>query len=155
MTPSIPSVMSATSRPTNKISNYTATGVANPLGITNGPDRVLWFTDAYNPGSVGVITPNGKITVYTNSGFDEPFGITTGPDKVIWFTNYRGNSIGRITTSGYGRFFTGTGIDTPDSITTGPDGALSPARPIDRKDRACQSYLARLVLVYVSGSRSR
>ena len=108
---------------TGKVTVYTKAGVAQPTGITQGPDGALWFTN-YAGNSIGRITTAGKGTIFTGKGIDKPYLITSGPDGAVWFTNYADNAIGRITTSGTVSIFTGNGIDAPADITAGPDGAL-------------------------------
>jgi len=112
----------------DKVTDYAATGIVNPIGITTGPDGALWFTDAYNPGSFGSITTSGKITIHTSSLIDDPVWITTGPNGALWIADagtktYKG-SIARITTNGKITVYTNSSIDEPASITMGPDGAL-------------------------------
>ena len=86
------------------------------------------FTDAYNPGSVGVISTNGKITVHTSTYIDDPAGITTGPDGDLWVTNAgtktTKGSIARLTPNGKITVYTNSGLEEPLGITTGPDKAI-------------------------------
>ena len=106
------------------ISTYTASSLANPGGITAGPDGALWFT---NNTSIGRISTAGKITRYTGPGISDPRFITAGPDGALWFTNEGINSsgsIGRITTTGTVTNYTDPTISAPIGITVGPDGAL-------------------------------
>ena len=105
------------------VTNYTGTGIDDPVSITAGPDGALWFTNQGN-NSIGRITTAGVVTNYTGTGIDDPQSITAGPDGALWFTNVANNSIGRITTAGVVTNYTGTGIDDPAAITAGPDGAL-------------------------------
>jgi virginiamycin B lyase len=106
------------------ISTYTAPSLANPGGITAGPDGAMWFT---NNTSIGRISTAGKITRYTGPGISDPRFITPGPDGALWFTNEGINSsgsIGRITTTGQITNYTDPTISAPIGITAGPDGAL-------------------------------
>ncbi|HEY0797904.1 MAG TPA: hypothetical protein VGD50_02080 [Candidatus Baltobacteraceae bacterium] len=68
--------------------------LAQPFGITQGPDGNIWFTEkgiepfgSATPvgGKIGKITPGGQITEYGGS-LREPLYIVTGPDKRLWFT---------------------------------------------------------------------
>ena len=90
-----------------EVTNYAAAGVVNPIGITNGAGRSLWFTDSYDPGSFGLISTSGRIIIHTSAEIDDPVGITTGPDGDVWMTNAgtrtSKGSIGRLTTMGGSR----------------------------------------------------
>ena len=82
------------------ISTYTASSLANPGGITAGPDGALWFT---NNTSIGRISTAGKITHYTGPGISDPRFITPGPTARCGSPTKAYNSsgsIGRITTTG-------------------------------------------------------
>ncbi|HEY1977533.1 MAG TPA: hypothetical protein VGG89_13340 [Candidatus Baltobacteraceae bacterium] len=73
-------------------------GGNDPIGITVGADRNLWFT--ISSGAIGRITTSGKISLFTKgipvaSGLQ---GIAAGADGNVWFTGKFG--VGRITTSG-------------------------------------------------------
>jgi streptogramin lyase len=96
----------------------------DPIGIVEGSDGALWYTNTILP-SIGRITTAGKITHYTDSRLTRPFGIAAGSDGALWFTNGSDpGSIGRITTSGVLTFFDAPRISEPDWIATGPDGSL-------------------------------
>jgi virginiamycin B lyase len=100
------------------------TANSGPIGIAEGPDGNLWFTESV--GKIGRITPAGVITEFTvpTTG-GGPDGITAGPDGNLWFTEAEANKIGRITTAGViTEFNIPTANSRPDSITTGPDGNL-------------------------------
>ncbi len=97
-------------------------GIADPQGITSGPDGALWFTNQNNS-SIGRISTTGAVTNYAGHGIDRPTAITAGPGGTLWFINGN-NSIGRITTTGVVSTYKGTGIDGPNGITPGPDGAM-------------------------------
>ncbi len=96
------------------------------VGITNGPDRALWFTET-SAGKIGRITTAGALTEYAAgiSSGAQPYGIASGPDGALWFAESGTSKIGRITTSGQVSEFT---IPTPNSvpigIVTGADNAL-------------------------------
>lgn len=94
-----------------------------PSGITQGPDRAVWFTDIGN-GIVGRVTGSGKYTLQQIVGGVSD-GITVGPDQNLWFTvGNGGGGVGRITTSGDFSIFKDPGGSYTQGITTGPDGAL-------------------------------
>jgi streptogramin lyase len=105
------------------LSVYTSMDIAEPSGITAGPDGALWFTNTGN-GSIGRITTAGVVTSYQDPTISSPMGITAGPDGSLWFANYGDNSIGRITTTGVVTDNTNPTISGPVGITAGPDGAL-------------------------------
>ena len=88
---------------------------AHPIGITQGPDGALWFTEASGRGKIGRISIDGVITTFPlpttpPNGFPtpgivpggQPTWITTGPDGNLWFTvDFVGPSE-QITPSGIG-----------------------------------------------------
>lgn len=97
---------------TNSIARVTPTGTvtefpiptpnAQPLGITEGNDGAIWFTEN-NAAKIGRITTAGVMTEYptptTGSG---PYGIASLPGAcapghgLIWFTEANANKIGKI-----------------------------------------------------------
>jgi virginiamycin B lyase len=114
------------------VSDYTDTGIDDPVGITAGPDGALWFTNSA-PSSIGRITTAGVVTTYINSTVIHPNNITAGPDGALWFGNGGRNNppyhslIGRITTAGSITDYRDPSICDSlfvGGITTGPDGAL-------------------------------
>jgi streptogramin lyase len=104
--------------------------IAEPIGITLGPDGNLWFTESgpNNSPRIGRITPAGVVTGFAAglTAERQPVEIAAGPNGNLWFTEPGAGQIGRITTAGVVTEFS-TGI-TPDSepfgITAGPDGNL-------------------------------
>jgi streptogramin lyase len=79
-----------------------------PWGITAGPDRYLWFTEAIG-NRIGRINPTERIgppaqhigeihefDIGTSSS--EPHGITAGPDGNLWLTEYGAGQIGHNST---------------------------------------------------------
>ena len=58
--------------------NYSGSGIDDPLSITAGPDGALWFTN-HGADSIGRITTAGVVSNYTGRGIADPWGITTGP----------------------------------------------------------------------------
>jgi streptogramin lyase len=107
------------------ITNYTSTGISQPVGITSGPGGALWLTN-YGVISISRLTTLGKFTNFPNPAVNRPSDIVTGPDGALWFPNYGGGTtIARMPASGVGvTDYTGTGISKPSSITVGPDKAL-------------------------------
>jgi streptogramin lyase len=105
-------------------------GMANPYGITLGPDGNLWFsacyTSACDSSRIGSISPSGTIQsypVYGTTGWG-PEILTTGPDGAVWFTQAGPDGyIGRITTAGQVSY-PSPAIAYPGALTTGPDGNL-------------------------------
>jgi virginiamycin B lyase len=98
---------------------------ARPEGITQGPDGLIWFTEA-GLGKIGRLNPAGtpKITEYPNVALGGgPSDITTGPDGALWFTEAVAGSVRQITTSGFiSNPFPATAGSGPSGITNGPGG---------------------------------
>ncbi|MHB8463118.1 MAG: Vgb family protein, partial [Vulcanimicrobiaceae bacterium] len=102
-------------------------GLAQPKGITLGPDGNLWFTESGSSG-IGEITPQGVVSehflgISPNSW---PVAIVSGPDGNLWFTECIGNRIGRMTPSGsVTEFSAGMSANAkPYDIAVGSDDAL-------------------------------
>jgi streptogramin lyase len=96
----------------------------DPIGIVEGSDGALWYTNTIVP-SIGRITAAGKITHYKDARLTRPFGIARGGDGALWFTNGSDpGSIGRITKTGALTFYTAPRISEPDWIAAGPGGSL-------------------------------
>jgi streptogramin lyase len=91
------------------------------LGITNGPDGNVWFTEQLGK-RVGRITPDGTITEFPIPGtVVSPQAITTGPDGNLWFADFV--SIGMVTPAGVFQHFPVPSQSLPAyGITAGPDG---------------------------------
>ncbi|MFY9630873.1 MAG: hypothetical protein WAJ94_04605 [Candidatus Cybelea sp.] len=122
-------------------SNYKAF----PVGITNGPDGAMWFTER-GWGQLGRITTDGTITgqfslqVSADDPARFPQIVTTGPDGNLWTTcgstrTYVEESHGAPDEYGSVRQVSPLGVvlkvvplptnnSDPRSITTGPDGNL-------------------------------
>ncbi len=95
------------------------------MGITDGPDGNLWFTE-FAGNHVDRITTTGSITRFPAadalSSGSFPLGIAAGPDNALWFTEESANRIGRINPSGHITEFS-TGISSgalPYGIALGP-----------------------------------
>lgn len=99
------------------------TANSDPWGITEGPDKNLWFTS--NNGKVGNITLNGTETVYQAPHGYAPTGITAGSDGNLWFVDQNSTFLASITPGGV---ITEYSVPTPGSnptwITSGPNGTL-------------------------------
>jgi streptogramin lyase len=118
----------ATSAPTSEvkpnITEYALPSLSQPNGITEGPDKNLWFTDLES-GKIGKITTSGTITEYSLPSLPEesrPVGIAVGPDKNLWFTDYGSGKIGKITTSGA---ITEYSIEYPIPSAVQPSGIVA------------------------------
>lgn len=80
---------------------YPIASGAKPLGISNGPDGALWFTE---PGRnrIGRLTING--TSYTEYAVKSPNSglaqIVEGSDNALWFTEQTAVKLGRMQVSG-------------------------------------------------------
>ncbi len=105
---------------------FTADGAydSGGCGITEGPDRNIWFVDS-SANAIGRLTPAGAFTSFPipTPGAD-PRAITPASDGALWFTEHGSNKVGRITTSGAILEFT---LPTADSGPRGiaachPDG---------------------------------
>ncbi len=108
---------------------FRASPLSFPGGITTGPDANLWFTES-DPGNVARILPlaPNTITEFPVSSADiRPDGITAGPDGNLWFVEITGNQVGRITPSSPNtitEFPIPTALSRPQDIVAGPDGNL-------------------------------
>lgn len=117
--------------PAGKITEFSSglNSAALPLGIAEGPDGNLWFTDIGHTPAIGRITPTGEITEFS-TGLDAsafPILIAAGPDGNLWFTMFGDQGgIGRITPTGeITKFTSGLASDAvPLTIAAGPDGNL-------------------------------
>lgn len=94
-------------------------------GITQGPDRNMWFTEAI-ANKVGTITGAGAIKVFAVPTRNAGLGaIVAGPRGACWFVEQRANKIGEVTADGHIQEFA---IPSPNSgptgITVGPDGNI-------------------------------
>jgi len=100
------------------------TPIAEPNGITVGPDGALWFTEGY-ANKIGRITAAGTITEFSiPTSNASPSGIAAGPDGALWFIEDEANQIGRITTAGTVTEFLSPTPGFLSDIAAGPDGAL-------------------------------
>jgi virginiamycin B lyase len=93
---------------TNKIGRVTTSGTftafpvptpnSAPVGITAGPDGVLWFTEG-DANKIGRVTTSGAFSEFSiPTAIAAPTGITSGPDGALWFTEENARKIGRVTT---------------------------------------------------------
>jgi len=104
-------------------------------GMTLGPDRNLWLTDA-DANAIGRVAQDGtvvddyKLGTYTSfpvpTANSFPVAITAGPDGALWFVETNnGGKIGRCTTNGAIAEFPLPGPSNGfPGIATGPDGNL-------------------------------
>jgi streptogramin lyase len=101
-----------------------------PIGIAQGPDGNMWFTDhgqnAEGLNLVGSITPGGIVREYPVPTPDsQPTAIALGGDGNMWFTEPGVGKIGRVTPSGQVTEFSAPGVDgEADGIVRGSDGDM-------------------------------
>jgi virginiamycin B lyase len=92
-----------------------------PLGLTRGPDGLLYFTER-SAAKIARWNADGSFTEWDLAPDAFPNRIVVGPDHALWFTELLSGMIGRLDTAGN---LTETPIDGgPVGITTGPDGQL-------------------------------
>jgi streptogramin lyase len=98
-----------------------------PVGITNGPDGNVWFTESSgSSGKVGYVTPGGTVTefgVYVDAS-PNPGGITTVGSN-LWFCDdaaLSGTVIDQVTTSGTITHVTATLPQPCNTLAVEPDG---------------------------------
>jgi virginiamycin B lyase len=106
-----------------KIVEYSLpTADAGPIGIVQGSDGAMWFTEAFAP-NIGRIDSNGEIREFNVGGSGTNF-IAAGPDGNLWYTADPG-IIGRLTPTGNLTVFT---VPPPaaalETIAAGPDGRM-------------------------------
>ncbi len=107
---------------------------AVPIGIAQGPDGRMWFSEGTG-NKIGAITTSGQMTEYTLPTPDsDPQYIAAGPDGNMWFTQADANKIGRITMSGV---VTEYPVPTPNAnprgIAAGADGNMWFTEPMAGK----------------------
>src|SRR5207244_1470719 len=81
---------------TGVVTESAGTGVAPPLGITNGRDGFLYFTESGASGRLGRV--NADLTGFSDASqtFNDPQGILTGPDGFLYVAEAGNNSIDKI-----------------------------------------------------------
>ena len=104
---------------------------SNPVGIAQGADGNLWFTDFVRNRIVRV-SPRGRILREYRT-IDTPAAIVPGPDGALWFTS-GANEWAYSTRSGLGRidlrgrvrrfYVRATCVVAPLALTAAPDGSL-------------------------------
>jgi sugar lactone lactonase YvrE len=117
------------------VTEYTIpTANSGPLGIAEGPDGNMWFTEG-SANRVANVTIAGVFTEYVVPRADSgPYGIAAGPDGNIWFTEsgtyvqgtevFTG-AVAKVTTSGvFNEYIVPTPSAVPQDIAAGPDGNL-------------------------------
>jgi virginiamycin B lyase len=141
------------------VTKYTGAGIDDPVDITSGPGKALWFTNndydnnhlATRGGSIGRITTAGVVTNFRNPRISGPAGITTGPDGALWFTNYNSSFIGRVSTSGKFTFHDVGPMGNTTGILSGPDGSLWYTSGFGAIGRITTAGVATLYVVAGSG----
>jgi streptogramin lyase len=103
----------------------TPSGDAPTMGIVQGPDANVWFTES---GHVGRITTRGKVTEYPYQSGERTnvdAGIVVGPDNLLWFTQYETNRAVRLDpATGAMTEYPLTGCANPASIAGNVDGNI-------------------------------
>ena len=91
-----------------------------PLGITEGADETMWFTED-DANQVASITAAGKVTVYPlPSAASGPQSIVYGPDGNLWFTENTGVASVDPSTAKITVYRAHTAGPSPVGITVGP-----------------------------------
>jgi virginiamycin B lyase len=119
------------------ISEFTLSSGQRPIGITNGSDGAIWFTEWNLPYGEGAL---GRIPVTAgNSGsvagiplpsyLADLTAIAAGPDSALWFTDEAANQVDRmpvtsVDASQVSYYTIPTSGSGPAGIATGSDGAL-------------------------------
>jgi streptogramin lyase len=100
------------------------TASSMPLGITEGSDGAVWFTESATSKIGRLPELFATINEYPTDG--NASGITSGSDGALWFAEPAKSSIGRMTTAGVqtDTLPTPTPKSSPVGITAGPDGAI-------------------------------
>lgn len=120
-----------TSPALNEVCSFSAKGAAKcyplpiagakPEGITEGPDKRLWFTE-WNTSSIAAMSGKGSVTEYTLG--DSQATVILNAGKELWVTtDYDG--ICRVTTKGAVTCYTlpgGQNDAQPTGLALGPDG---------------------------------
>jgi len=92
-----------------------------PLGITEGPDQAMWFTEN-TANQVASITAQGKVTLYAlPSAADGPESIIYGPDGNLWFTEDTGVASIDPATGKVMAYRAHAALLAPAGLTIGPD----------------------------------
>ena len=97
-----------------------------PVGITNGPDGNVWFTEASGccSGMVGYVTPGGTLTEFPIvDSSPNPGGIVTVGSN-LWFCDNAagGRVIDQVTTSGIVTDVTAALPQPCNTLAVEPDG---------------------------------
>jgi streptogramin lyase len=115
--------------PAGDLTTFPVPGARSPsrayLGLTEGPDGNVWFTDFYEH-RLGRLTADGVFTFFAvpcDRADAYPTGIAAGPDGNLWFVAT--GVVGRLSPAGsLTRFALPAGSSTGPSIVAGPDGKL-------------------------------
>lgn len=106
--------------PDGVVTEFTTTGVTNPVGIASGPDGNLWLTQ---PGGVARVAPAAPTTAtaFPVADLVDPRAIVAGPDGNLWTGS--GDKAIRVTTAGVPTSFPVVGM-AARGIARGGDGQL-------------------------------
>jgi virginiamycin B lyase len=107
--------------PNGAISRAPLSALADPYGMTSGPDGAFWFASS---NKIGRITSTGMVTTFPVAiGASHPVSLAAGPDNSLWFAEDV-DSIGQL--SGRGAFihYQLPAGAYPANIVKGPDNAL-------------------------------
>ena len=107
--------------PNGAISRAPLSALADPYGMTTGPDGAFWFASR---NKIGRITPMGVVTTFpVAAGASHPLSLAAGPDNSIWFTEDV-DSIGQLSARGGFIHYQLPAGTNPATIVEGPDNAL-------------------------------
>jgi virginiamycin B lyase len=123
----------------NALTVYSLPHYGAPVGIIDGPEEALWFTDLTR-GAIGRVTTSGEISerliedgrTQFDRSYTSPNSLVEGADHAIWFTEW--DRIGRMTPTGelsefaipnaHGIAPGLAGAPMPRSVTAAPDGSI-------------------------------
>jgi streptogramin lyase len=115
---------------TGKVKTFRVPGRGFVGGITEGPDRNLWYTHwgRRGPPTIGRMTPGGQVAEFPLHARGRPGSVVlgqiiAGPDDNLWFAEELPNRIGRITPRGKITQWR-RGAAAAGRMTVGPRGNL-------------------------------
>lgn len=119
--------MSTSGQVLNTFPAGAATLSGTPLGIAQGADGDMWFTEGDSV--IGNVTPAGVVTQFTlPQGISDPWNIISGPDRNLWFTytsSAANAGVGCINAQGNAAAYAvSTQGSNPDGLTLVDDDAI-------------------------------